>query len=598
LIKINRYPYQNMSSAKNLFEAECGQPNALVRIGRQMFQDAGNAGRGRTLLGPLQPTIRQEDEFTQEYLAQFGGANRQAPASFSMHGLLAEVNRLDRRLDHGVPSSAANDWTREYTNSAASTISAPDWANEYLRHANVTGGPSQMFDDVWQHSSAQPVELKWSAEYLNDAETMASMDVNAGATSMLNGIPDDAQLWDTEFMQFMKKVDQGDIRIDGDRAVDTGASTSEKQLAQGETNFWDKLESDWDDLSRNSDSHRWLAEYDDMTSLYRTYNLTEDNPYANVDDPLSLGKRFLNDGDLANAVLCFEAAVQRQSDSSESWLYLSRAQAENEQETRAIAAANKCLELDPENLDALATLSTAYANESLYDSSCRALAQWLAAHPKYKTFAPLDVVDNKRRPLISSFMGQDIFRSVESAFLQAAQSDGTVDPDLQNCFGVLYNLTGDMNRAVDCFQTALMIRPDDARLWNRLGATLANGSRSAEAVAAYRKALELYPGFVRARYNLGISCLNLQAHREAIDHFLSALSLQMRGVGPSDQRMMSDGIWGTLRVAIFGLRRDDWLALVDNRDFDGLKRTFGPTTVDFTPPSDTSENMHSEPFAS
>ncbi len=43
-------------------------------------------------------------------------------------------------------------------------------------------------------------------------------------------------------------------------------------------------------------------------------------------------------------------------------------------------------------------------------------------------------------------------------------------------------------------------------LWNRLGATLANGGHPEEAIDAYRRALELKPTFTRAIYNLGVSC--------------------------------------------------------------------------------------------
>lgn len=50
-------------------------------------------------------------------------------------------------------------------------------------------------------------------------------------------------------------------------------------------------------------------------------------------------------------------------------------------------------------------------------------------------------------------------------------------------------------------------------LWNKLGATLANSSMSEKAVEAYRKALELLPGFTRSRYNLGVSCINLGAYK-------------------------------------------------------------------------------------
>lgn len=65
-------------------------------------------------------------------------------------------------------------------------------------------------------------------------------------------------------------------------------------------------------------------------------------------------------------------------------------------------------------------------------------------------------------------------------------------------------------------------------MWNRLGATLANGSRSEEAVDAYHNALQLFPGFVRARYNLGITCVNLQAYRH-VAYFLGPCLLLLFG---------------------------------------------------------------------
>lgn len=103
---------------------------------------------------------------------------------------------------------------------------------------------------------------------------------------------------------------------------------------------------------------------------------------------------------------------------------------------------------------------------------------------------------------------------------------------------------------MDCFQAALQVT-NDALLWNRLGATLANGGRSEEAVDAYRHALNLSPGFIRCRYNLGISCINLNAHRQAVDHLLTALNMQRKvSVLPSELDLIVKvkRKWGYLTV--------------------------------------------------
>jgi peroxin-5 len=129
-----------------------------------------------------------------------------------------------------------------------------------------------------------------------------------------------------------------------------------------------------------------------------------------------------------------------------------------------------------------------------------------------------------------------LHEKVTNYFLEAAQLNpegGDVDVDVQVGLGVLFYGSEDYDKAVDCFTAALnshqhgsMKREGEEHLlWNRLGATLANSSRSEEAIEAYSRALELRPNFVRARYNLGVSCINLGVLEEAAGHLLGALSM-------------------------------------------------------------------------
>uniref|UniRef100_T1H4U0 Uncharacterized protein n=1 Tax=Megaselia scalaris TaxID=36166 RepID=T1H4U0_MEGSC len=156
-------------------------------------------------------------------------------------------------------------------------------------------------------------------------------------------------------------------------------------------------------------------------------------------------------------------------------------------------------------------------------------------------------------------------------FLEVVQKTANqVDPDIQEALGVLFNLSSEYDKAVDCFQAALNVSPNNAKLWNRLGASLANGSRSVEAVEAYQRALELEPGFIRVRYNVGICCMNLKAYNEAAEHLLTALNLQATSsersgldVTKDKKQQMSNSIWSTLKMIISLMGRNDLHELVN-----------------------------------
>nr|XP_009290364.1 peroxisomal biogenesis factor 5 isoform X1 [Danio rerio] len=510
------------------------------------------------------------------------------------------------------------DWTREFINEVADP---GRWAEEYLEQSE---------EKLWLGDLGEREQDKeWAQEYQSGEELRQT------ANELVAKV-DDPKLQNTEkkplFLRFIRQIGEGSVTVE-DRAgkehtdkaqakeaehwasslnqvsaesaeswVDEFATygpdfQQAKAAVESDVDFWEKLQQEWEEMAkRDAEAHPWLSDFDQMlsSSYDKGYQFEEDNPYLSHEDPFAEGVKRMEAGDIPGAVRLFESAVQRQPDNQLAWQYLGTCQAENEQEFAAISALRRCIELKKDNLTALMALAVSFTNESLHRQACETLRDWLRHNPKYRIILEQHEREKQREGArerekeserFGSLLPEALFGEVQTLFLNAAAAEPSqVDPELQCGLGVLFNLSGEYDKAVDCFSAALSVTPQDYLLWNKLGATLANGNRSEEAVAAYRRALELQPGFVRSRYNLGISCVNLGAHREAVEHFLEALSLQRQAAGDGEAgagrgpgaaaTIMSDNIWSTLRMALSMMGESSLYSAADRRDLDTLLTHF------------------------
>ncbi|SDA01448.1 BZ3500_MvSof-1268-A1-R1_Chr10-1g02676 [Microbotryum saponariae] len=389
--------------------------------------------------------------------------------------------------------------------------------------------------------------------------------------------------------------------LDGDLDID--ASESDAELLKELEKTWQNLQGTLQESSSISDAEMaaWEAQYGsqfvngddgefdlpDMRKIWTkdnvdgflqedlSYPYATENEYLHHPDPFAEGQRLLAEGaPLSEAALAFEAACKLDPSRAEAWKAAGETWAADEREVKGIRALEKAVACGgPDGVGAWMSLAVAYVNEGQELRALATLEKWLTlAYP---------TLSAKPGPLPSATNPWDASNRIIDLFLEAARAGPMarvpgqsnelteVDPDVQVGIGVLFYSNSDYERAKDCFESALSVRPTDFLLWNRLGATLANGGLPEEAISAYRKALDLRPTFTRAIYNLGVSCLNIGCYHEAAEHLLAAIDGQMtrekNGSGPSaapdgqplDEEDGSANLWHTLRRAFLCMERHD-----------------------------------------
>ncbi|KAK4700255.1 peroxin-5, partial [Phenoliferia sp. Uapishka_3] len=374
----------------------------------------------------------------------------------------------------------------------------------------------------------------------------------------------------------------------------TQSSISDSEMAAWEAQYGSQFSDINGDSGLGDDlslpATNWTsANIDSFLNNTTAYPFAKENDYLGHPDAYEEGKRLLKEGaPLSEAALAFEAACQVDGKRAEAWRAAGETWAADERETKGIRALEMAVGcggvdgvaawmvsrlLHCSGTERESSLAVAYVNEGQELRALATLEKWLSLAypsillpPSASTAGPWDTSNRVIDLFLLAARAGPEARLKET---EGGEGGRGVDPDVQVGLGVLFYSNSDYERAKDCFEAALSVRPSDFLLWNRLGATLANGGLPEEAISAYRKALDLRPTFTRATYNLGVSCLNIGCYHEAAEHLLAAIEGQRArseggGNGGGDGGGMGEGeddgsanLWHTLRRSFLCMDQHD-----------------------------------------
>eukprot|EP01121_Diplochlamys_sp_Union-15-3_P009805 TRINITY_DN2690_c0_g1_i2.p1 TRINITY_DN2690_c0_g1~~TRINITY_DN2690_c0_g1_i2.p1 ORF type:complete len:712 (-),score=133.57 TRINITY_DN2690_c0_g1_i2:101-2128(-) len=499
------------------------------------------------------------------------------------HALNIADNNWTMRKSLSTPqqNQQLSKWTNEFSNFNHNNFAEFEKYFHAPRNEKSLGWVEQFnkpadFDKVY--NQIEETE-KWVNEFgVSDYSRQPSMTDWRSLTEQARSI-NDPKLQESDFMKFLNKLSDGQLSIANNKLVENAKNDwvedykkggyeekSEKWMEDFEK--WTKLQGkeDWiDDYTKFAeDDSKWAQEFETFSGNTAfeaenngEYEFQKDNPFIDDANAFEKGLKLFEEGNIPEAILAFEASVQKDPNFSRAWQYLGKAQAENDKDDLAINALTKAVASDPKNLDALLNLGVSYTNDFHKDKAIQCLIQWLEAHNDY---APL--LKQIKLPDGSYDIRHE---AVTEVFLNAARiRANNPDPEVQTVLGVLFNLSFEFSKAIDCFRTALAIKPNDYLLWNKLGATQANGSDSASALEAYYRALKIKPTYTRARTNLGISFMLQNNYVEAAKSFLGALS-----INPKAQH-----IWDYLNKVFIFLRRGDLSEKIQHHDVSMFRDEF------------------------
>lgn len=80
--------------------------------------------------------------------------------------------------------------------------------------------------------------------------------------------------------------------------------------------------------------------------------------------------------------------------------------------------------------------------------------------------------------------------------------------------------------AIECFQRALAIDPNNAETLHKFGVVLSSLEKRAEAIECFQRALAIDPNNAETHHNLGVAFQVLERKAEAVECYQKALALK------------------------------------------------------------------------
>lgn len=321
------------------------------------------------------------------------------------------------------------------------------WATDFARQRNKGKGKGVSWVDEFQSSAqmrAGPDASMWSSEFSRNMGDDWAEQFNTGVSS----VEDDAQDWAAQYAKDEMTTAEMEAAFHKATDLKDWVETYSKNIAHlrnEQDKDWDDLQKDWNRVG----TEQGLG-YRAHDLAFSTYEFQPNNIY--LTDPVAA--RQSEHRSLADSILALEAQVQFDPKDVQAWHRLGARQQENERDGAAIAALRKAVELDPGMLDAWLALSVSYTNENYRADAYDSLEQWLVNHPKYR-----NIIEG--RTASGKIVGPDRHAFITNMFLEAARSSPgeEMDADIQVGLGVLFNMSEEYDKAVDCFRSALASRP-------------------------------------------------------------------------------------------------------------------------------------------